>query len=103
MDSSPSTDRTIPVEIGLSDPAAVGSLQEAVVQVAFVGERHEGVLTVPVDALLAHPGGGFDLEVLGEANARRRLSVTMGLVADGVAEVSGDGLQDGMTVVAAKE
>lgn len=93
--------RVVPVEINLADPSVVGSLQEAAVQVAFVGERHENVLTVPVDALLAHPGGGYDLDVFDEGSAHHRLSVTLGLVADGIAEVSGDGLREGLTVGAA--
>ncbi|ALS57202.1 peptidoglycan-binding protein [Rathayibacter toxicus] len=102
QDSAQPAERSIPVEIALSETSSAGS-QEAAVQVAFAGERHEGVLTVPVDALLAHPGGGCDLEVIDDANARRTVPVKLGLVADGVVEISGDGVRDGTTVVAAKE
>lgn len=93
--------RVVPVEISLADPSVAGGSQEAAVQVAFVGERHENVLTVPVDALLAHPGGGYDLDVIDEGNAHHRLPVTLGLVADDIAEISGEGLREGMTVGAA--
>ncbi|AND15411.1 peptidoglycan-binding protein [Rathayibacter tritici] len=97
----PSTSRVVPVEIALTDPAVADGLQEASVQAAFIGERHDDVLTVPVDALLARAGGGYELEVIGGDASKQRIPVTVGLVADGVAEVSGDGLHDALTVGAA--
>ncbi|MBF4463091.1 MULTISPECIES: peptidoglycan-binding protein [unclassified Rathayibacter] len=98
-----SPEQVLPVEIDLADPGAAGQLQAAVVQVQFVGERHENVLTVAVDALLARPGGGFELEEIDDSGEHHRVAVTLGLVADGLAEVSGDGVHEGMTVGAAKE
>ncbi|PPG41931.1 peptidoglycan-binding protein [Rathayibacter rathayi] len=97
----PTAGRVVPVEIALSDPAVADGLQEASVQTAFIGDRHDNVLTVPVDALLARAGGGYELDVIGDDSSRHRIPVTVGLVADGVAEVSGDGLHEALTVGAA--
>ncbi|HEY7199856.1 MAG TPA: hypothetical protein VIC57_06580, partial [Candidatus Dormibacteraeota bacterium] len=56
------------------------------------------VLTVPVAALLALPGGGYAVET---ADGRhRRIPVRTGVFSHGLVEVSGAGLTDGLRVVA---
>jgi hypothetical protein len=88
---------TIPVYIALDDPSAVGRLQGAPVTVAFTSETHEGVLAVPVNALLASADGGYAVEAVSGAR-RWTVPVQLGVFADGKVEVSGAGLVEGMRV-----
>jgi peptidoglycan hydrolase-like protein with peptidoglycan-binding domain len=92
---------TIEVTITLRGKAARGTgLDRAPVDVGFAVERREGVLTVPVKALLAQSGGGFAVEVE-EGGVRRTVPVEPGLSADDLVEVEGD-LREGDTVVTAR-
>jgi multidrug efflux pump subunit AcrA (membrane-fusion protein) len=68
------------------------------VDVDFAVEHRQGVLAVPVKALLARQGGGYAVELPGG----RTVSVEPGLFADDWVEVSGDGLREGMRVVTAE-
>jgi peptidoglycan hydrolase-like protein with peptidoglycan-binding domain len=52
----------IPVEIALDDQAAAGGLQRISVTVGFQKAVYPQVLTVPVTALVALPGGGLGVE-----------------------------------------
>ena len=89
-------DTTIPVTIELRGKGARGSgLDQAPVDVGFAVERADGVLTVPVKALLARQGGGFAVELVGSG---RIVPVEPGLYADDMVEVDGD-LREGDTVV----
>ena len=88
---------TIEVEVTLDDPRAAGRLDQAPVDVRFESRRRKGVLSVPVNALLALREGGYGVEVV-EGGASRVLPVRTGLFAGGRVEVSGAGLQAGMTV-----
>lgn len=96
------SDRFVPIEIALTDLAQLGAVQEGPVAVDLVGERHENVLAVPVDALLAQPGGGFAVEVVTDGATRSTVPVTTGLYEDALVEVSGEGLAEGTTVVSAQ-
>lgn len=89
---------TIDVEVTLDDPAAAGSLDSAPVTVRVVTRAAEGVLAVPVDALLAVADGGYVVERVGSDGATRRVPVEAGAFADGWVEVTGD-LQEGDEVV----
>jgi peptidoglycan hydrolase-like protein with peptidoglycan-binding domain len=92
-------DATIPVTIGLRGKAARGSgLDQAPVDVGFEVERGEGVLTVPIKALLARQGGGFAVQLAGSG---RIVPVEPGLYADDLVEVEGE-LSEGDTVVTAR-
>lgn len=91
---------TIPVVIRLTDPGAAGTLDQAPVQVSITTASVADALVVPVDALLAEPGGGYAVEEA--SGARRRLvTVSLGLFddADGLVQVSGSGLAAGQRVV----
>jgi len=91
-------DPTIEVTIALRGKAARGAdLDQAPVDVGFAVERRDGVLTVPVKALLARQGGGFAVEVPG----RGMVPVEPGLYADDRVEIEGD-LREGETVVTAR-
>jgi len=66
------------------------------VSVDLVSERRRDVLTVPVTALVARPGGGYAVE---SAADHILVAVTPGLYTDSLVEVSGSGLRAGMRVV----
>lgn len=88
----------ITVTVRLDDPAAAGPLDSAPATVRFTKDVHQGVLAVPVGALLALAEGGYAVEV--DENGKRRLvSVQTGLFSGGKVEVTGAGLTAGMRVV----
>jgi multidrug efflux pump subunit AcrA (membrane-fusion protein) len=100
--ASEDADPTIAVTIVMRGKAAHGTgLDQAPVDVGFARERSKNVLAVPVTALLARAGDGFAVEVV-EAGRHRLVPVEPGTYADDYVEVSGDGLQAGMTVVTAE-
>ena len=91
---------TVEVLATPTDPGATGHLDQAPVNVEITTERVENVLAVPVDALLALAGGGYAVEVA-EGRVHRLEAVTVGLFddAEGVVQVSGQGLSAGQRVV----
>ncbi len=91
---------TVEVDATPTNPAATGHLDQAPVNVEITTERVENVLAVPVDALLALAGGGYAVEVA-EGGVHRLEAVTVGLFddAEGVVQVSGQGLSAGQRVV----
>jgi hypothetical protein len=90
---------TIEVTIELRGRAARGSgFDQAPVDVGFEAARREGVLVVPVSALLAVAGGGFAVE---PADGGRLIEVEPGTFAEDYVEVEGDGLREGLRVVTA--
>ena len=56
---------TITVLVSLTHPKAAGKLNQAPVTVTITTGSVSNALTVPVDALLAQPGGGYAVEVTG--------------------------------------
>jgi Putative peptidoglycan binding domain len=91
---------TVEVDAAPTDPAATGHLDQAPVNVEITTESVANVLAVPVDALLALAGGGYAVEV-DEDGAHRLVAVTIGLFddAEGLVQVSGQGLSAGQRVV----
>jgi membrane fusion protein (multidrug efflux system) len=85
----------IPVVVVLDDPAAAANLQQASVTVQFPSAKRENVLSVPVAALLALPGGKFGVEVIKPNGTTTRVPVRTGLFAGGRVEISGDGIKAG--------
>jgi hypothetical protein len=85
------------VTVALAEPDAAAGYDQASVEVQFVADEREDVLTVPVEALLALREGGYGVEVV-EGSSTRIVAVETGLFAQGRVEVSGDGLTEGMTV-----
>ena len=90
---------TVSVTIGLANPRAAANLDQAPVQVAITTQASRAVLTVPINALLAQPGGGHAVEVV-QGGTRRRVAVRTGLFDDtaGLVEIAGPGLAQGTTV-----
>jgi hypothetical protein len=100
---SASTTPTITVDVTVSDPAATGKWDQAPVQVGITTASVPSALVVPVNALLAQSGGGYAVEVAGTgARATSHLvPVLLGLFddADGLVQVTGQGLSVGQKVV----
>ncbi|HEX2314061.1 MAG TPA: peptidoglycan-binding protein [Thermomonospora sp.] len=88
---------TIEVTISLSGDKDLGSLDQAPVEVRLTADRRHDVLAVPVAALLALSDGGYGVQVV-EGSAVRTVSVEVGMFADGLVEVTGNGLAEGMKV-----
>jgi peptidoglycan hydrolase-like protein with peptidoglycan-binding domain len=92
-------DATIPVTVELAPGARTGGLDQAPVDVLVAKDTAEQVLTVPVSALLALAEGGYAVEVVDGGGATHLVPVEPGMYADGIVEISGEGVGEGMTVV----
>jgi peptidoglycan hydrolase-like protein with peptidoglycan-binding domain len=86
--------RVVKVTVTLDNPAASGSLDQAPVKVGITSDSRKGVLTVPVNALLALAEGGYGVRLLDG----RIVAVTPGLFARGMVEISGEGIAEGVEV-----
>jgi hypothetical protein len=91
---------TIEVDVTPEHPAATGRLDQAPVDVSITTATVRGVLTVPVNALVALAGGGYAVEEV-KAGVHQLVAVSVGLFDDaaGVVQVSGNGLAAGQRVV----
>ncbi|MCF3123544.1 peptidoglycan-binding protein [Streptomyces arenae] len=87
----------IPVTVTFDDPGEVGGFDQSPVTVNLTGETREDVLSVPVNALLALPGGGFGVQVV-EGGRTRDVKVGLGMFGQGRVEVTGGELREGMKV-----
>jgi hypothetical protein len=94
---------TVEVDINPTDQAATGTLDAAPVSVLITTATAPNVLAVPVTALLATAGGGYEIEVVTSTGRHQMIPVTIGLFddADGLVQVSGAGLEAGQQVVVA--
>ncbi|WP_157254383.1 efflux RND transporter periplasmic adaptor subunit [Nonomuraea typhae] len=87
---------TVDVDITLNKKPKT-RLDQAPVDVELESERVKGVLTVPVEALLATSTGGFGVEVI-EGGGNKIVPVELGAFGSGRVEVKGSGLAEGMKV-----
>ena len=101
--SGSSTTPTITVDVTPSDPAATGTWDQAPVQVGITTASVPDAVVVPVTALLAQPGGGYAVEVVGARASNHLVGVSLGLFddAEGLVQVTGSGLAAGQKVVVA--
>jgi hypothetical protein len=92
---------TIEVNVRLLDDSAAGTLDQAPVDVSITGASVRNVLAVPVNALLALAGGGYAVEEIQPGGGRQLIAVKPGLFDDaqGLVQVSGNGLAAGQRVV----
>ncbi|MDX3356528.1 peptidoglycan-binding protein [Streptomyces sp. ME01-24h] len=88
---------TVAVTVTPRHATDVKGLDSASVQVRFTATDRKGVLAVPVTALLALSEGGYALQ----RPDSTLVPVETGVFADGMVEVSGAGVSEGMTVVTA--
>jgi hypothetical protein len=79
---------TVPVTISVTVPAAARDLDEAPADIALTRQTHKNVLLVPVAALAARPGGGYQVRL----DSDRYVQVEPGLFDSltGTVEVTGD-------------
>jgi hypothetical protein len=96
------TATTIPVQVKLTDPRAADGLDQAPVTVNITTATARDVLAVPVTALLAQSGGGYDVEVVEPGSTREYVPVTPGIFdgTSGLVQVTG-ALRPGQRVVVA--
>lgn len=88
---------TVKVTVAVEDQDALGDLDEAPVTVELVSEERADVLAVPITALLALREGGYGVELV-DGRTSQIVAVDVGMFADGLVEVSGDGITDGAKV-----
>jgi peptidoglycan hydrolase-like protein with peptidoglycan-binding domain len=88
---------TVRVRLALDDPKAAEAFTYAPVDVHIVRSRRDGVLAVPVNALLALLEGGYAVEVVEPDGTSQLVGVRTGIFQDGWVEVTpaGDGLAEG--------
>jgi hypothetical protein len=91
------TEGNIEVTVTIADQTALGGLEVASVDVEFVSDSREDVLSVPITALLARQEGGFAVEVISGSKSTL-VSVDTGLFAAGRVEITGDGIDEGVEV-----
>lgn len=96
----PEAEPTVEVTVRLLERIRTG-LDEAPVDVDVETSRAEGVLAVPVQSLLALAEGGYALEVVDSPSRTHLIAVETGDFADGLVEVEGDGVAEGVEVVTA--
>ena len=85
--------------VSLTTPKAAGNLNQAPVEVTITTGSASNVITVPVDALLAQPGGRYAVEVTGPGG-HHLVRVTPGLFDDAAGRVQVTGnLTPGQHVV----
>lgn len=88
---------TLPVLLSVTDQAKLGRYQAAPVDVTLTAETRENVLAVPVNALVARTGGGYAVQAVTGGDVEH-VPVTLGMFADGLVEISGEGVTEGMKV-----
>jgi peptidoglycan hydrolase-like protein with peptidoglycan-binding domain len=92
-------EQTFDATVTLDDPASAGDLDAGSVDARFTTSTRQGVLAVPVGALLALAEGGLAVEVVDSGGAHRLVAVKTGLFADGKVEVESPELSAGTQVV----
>jgi peptidoglycan hydrolase-like protein with peptidoglycan-binding domain len=88
---------TFEITITVDDTDALGDWETTPVDVLLETGRRADVLTVPVGALVALAEGGYGVQVV-EGTATRYVVVEAGLFADGLVEISGPEVTEGMVV-----
>jgi peptidoglycan hydrolase-like protein with peptidoglycan-binding domain len=89
--------QAIAIHVAIEDQQALGTLEAAPVSVNIVTGEKKGVLTVPVNALVALADGGYGVQVV-NGGVTTYVAVETGMFANGMVEVSGAGISDGTTI-----
>jgi hypothetical protein len=88
---------TVSATVTLDRQVAAAAFDQAPVEVNVVAESVEGVLAVPITALVALAGGGYGVYLL-DGGARQLVGVKPGLFAETLVQIDGDGVREGATV-----
>jgi peptidoglycan hydrolase-like protein with peptidoglycan-binding domain len=96
-ESEGETTTTIEVTVTLDDPEALGDWEAGPVDVSLEVDRREEVLAVPVGALVALAEGGYGVQVV-DGDTTSYLPIDTGLFANGLVEITGDGITEGTIV-----
>ncbi|MGW1194776.1 peptidoglycan-binding protein [Streptomyces sp. NPDC002536] len=93
----------VKVTVSLDDPGAAGDLDGAPVSVGFTSGSRSGVLAVPVGALVPLREGGYALQIAASGTGKPHLtSVKTGMFSQGLVEVTGREIAEGVRVVTAQ-
>ena len=95
--TGPEQKQTVPMVIRLTGGKSLSSFDKTPVTVRLTVGSRKGVLTVPISALVARPGGKYGVQVV-EAASTRTVPVETGMFANGRVEITGPGLTAGMNV-----
>jgi hypothetical protein len=97
------TSPTVTVDVTPSHPAAIGSFDQAPVEVLITTASAKNALVVPVDGLLALASGGYAVEEISQDGAHHLVGVSLGLFddANGLVQIVGSGLAAQRIVVPA--
>lgn len=92
---------TFEVDVTPTDQSLLGDIDQMPVQVGITTSTAKNALVVPVTALLSMPNRGHAVEVLGSNGSRSFVTVKLGVFsdADGLVQVTGEGLRAGDKVV----
>jgi hypothetical protein len=88
---------TVTVTVSLDSTPPAATYDQAPVNVNITTKQVDGVLAVPVNALLALTGGGYGVDVV-TGHAVRLVGVTTGMYSDTLVQVSGTGIAVGTKV-----
>jgi membrane fusion protein, multidrug efflux system len=97
IDTSDSKNPKTEIEVTIKLASGGQNYSNATVKVNFTAAERKDVLTVPVAALLALAEGGYGVQVV-QNGATRIVAVQTGLYSGGRVEITGSGLEPGMTV-----
>jgi hypothetical protein len=86
----------VPIAIHLDKHENGGNLDQAKVSVRFVEKTARHVLSVPITALVARPGGRYAVQTARPPYAL--IDVTLGTFATGYVQVSGKGVHPGLKI-----
>lgn len=89
---------TLPLKLAVGEQDELGRYQAAPVDVVLKADTRENVLAVPVNALVARQGGGYAVQKVTAGGNTESVPVELGMFADGLVEVTGDGIEEGMSV-----
>ncbi|MEY9926823.1 peptidoglycan hydrolase-like protein with peptidoglycan-binding domain [Catenulispora sp. GP43] len=86
--------------VDVADQSALSGMDSGSVGITVTTGSVDNVLAVPVEALVAVQGGGYAVqEVTGDGQTSILVGVQTGLFANGLVQISGQGIAEGLKVV----
>lgn len=86
--------------VDVADQSALSGMDSGSVGITVTTGSVDNVLAVPVEALVAVQGGGYAVqEVTGDGQTSILVGVQTGLFANGLVQISGQGITEGLKVV----